>query len=217
MINERVRELRGDMTRKQFAELCGITEKSISNYERGERTPDADALIKISRGTGASTDYILGISDTVKQVKAPDLDPDRAATADLLAARFYELAALDQNAGYDRNCLPVYALILQGLISLATDANQWFSDQRDKNPAFTLSGIGDLILSADDMEQIRDQKRAFEDAILKMSAGAGIIINRMVSSQLAARLIGQEIASKDLIDRSDEIIAQAYANIVNRQ
>lgn len=218
MMNEKIcsaREANG-MSPADLAAACGVSERTISNYERGTRTPDLETLIKICRALNVSSDYFLGLTETGKQVKPAGLDPDRAATADLLAARTYELAALDQNAGYDRDCLPVYALILDGLINLASDVNQFYREQLDQNAAFSLSGVGDAILSADEMKQQRDQIRAFEDAVLKMSAGAGIILDRVISSQLAARLINQEAASRDMIARSDEIIAQALSKIYER-
>lgn len=218
MMSEKIcsaREASG-MSPADLAAACGVSERTISNYERGTRTPDLETLIKICRALNVSSDYFLGLTETGKQVKPAGLDPDRAATADLLAARAYELAALDQRAGYDRDCLPVYALIFDSLINLASDCNNWYQQQLDQNAAFSISGVGDDPLSADEMQQLQDQRKTFEDAVLKMSAGAGIILNRVVSSQLAARLIGQELASRDMISRSDEIIARAYSKIVNR-
>ena len=47
---ENIRALRKSKgnTLKELAEIIGVGEMTISNYERGERTPDIDRLIKLA-------------------------------------------------------------------------------------------------------------------------------------------------------------------------
>jgi phage repressor protein C with HTH and peptisase S24 domain len=58
-IGERIREARGKMPRKQFAELCGVSQSTIQNYEGGEREPGAEILIKIYEALNVNLAWLL--------------------------------------------------------------------------------------------------------------------------------------------------------------
>lgn len=51
------------MSRSVVAELMGIPPRCISQYERGDRKPSVDTLVKIAEFYGVSTDYLLGLTD----------------------------------------------------------------------------------------------------------------------------------------------------------
>lgn len=57
---KRLRELRGDMTQAEFAEVIGISRGSVSFYENEERTADIEVLSSISKKFNVSVDYLLG-------------------------------------------------------------------------------------------------------------------------------------------------------------
>lgn len=50
-------------TQEQFAELLGVSNGTVSGYERNYREPDFDTLIKIAKQLNVSIDYLLGYSD----------------------------------------------------------------------------------------------------------------------------------------------------------
>lgn len=54
-----LRERKG-ISQIELAEKLNIQQGSYSNYERGRRTPDIDALIRIANYYKVSTDYLLG-------------------------------------------------------------------------------------------------------------------------------------------------------------
>ncbi len=54
-----LRKSRG-ITQKQFGELFGLAESTISLYEAGKRQPDYTTLSKIADYFGVSIDYLLG-------------------------------------------------------------------------------------------------------------------------------------------------------------
>lgn len=56
------RESKG-WTQEQFAEIIGVSNGTVSGYERNYREPDFDTLIKIARQLNVSIDYLLGYSD----------------------------------------------------------------------------------------------------------------------------------------------------------
>lgn len=51
---------------RQLAKIFDISSSALGNYERGERQPDAELLIKVAEYFNTSVDYILGISTTRK-------------------------------------------------------------------------------------------------------------------------------------------------------
>ena len=51
------------MSQKELALKAGVTEGSISLYEKGDRKPSYEVLIKLSEIFGCSIDYIIGISN----------------------------------------------------------------------------------------------------------------------------------------------------------
>ncbi|TYQ14766.1 UNVERIFIED_CONTAM: DNA-binding XRE family transcriptional regulator [Acetivibrio alkalicellulosi] len=68
MISKRLYQLREEKNLKQseLAEAIGISRISISNYENGERVPDAKVIFKLSKFLDVSSDYILGLSNIKK-------------------------------------------------------------------------------------------------------------------------------------------------------
>lgn len=57
----RLRELRWEKDWRQgdLAEESGLSQARISRYERGEQTPTADSLIKLSRALDCTVDYLV--------------------------------------------------------------------------------------------------------------------------------------------------------------
>lgn len=49
------------ITMKQLAERIGVSEQAIGNYERGDRTPSTQILIKIANALGVDTIDLLDI------------------------------------------------------------------------------------------------------------------------------------------------------------
>jgi len=64
-LHKRLKELREakGLTQLQLAEALDIGRVSVSNYENGDRTPDADLIIRFADYFGVSADYLLGISE----------------------------------------------------------------------------------------------------------------------------------------------------------
>lgn len=63
IFQERIRELRGDMTQGQFAEKIGVSRPTIGLYESGARIPDAEVLRDISEKCNVSADWLLGLAE----------------------------------------------------------------------------------------------------------------------------------------------------------
>ena len=55
------RETRG-LTQKELAEIIGVQDAVISNWETGRNRPNVDVLMKLCSALGTSADDLLGIN-----------------------------------------------------------------------------------------------------------------------------------------------------------
>ncbi len=66
---ERLKTLRGKMSQAAFAKMCGIQQSSYSKWEIGGM-PNSANLFSICQATGASADWLLGLSPGEAKVSA---------------------------------------------------------------------------------------------------------------------------------------------------
>ncbi len=77
-IGARIRQVRGDMTQKEFSDRLGIGRTSVVRYEAGERSPDADFITKAYAVLGVDAIWLLtGIGSG-----PPALTPEESALLD---------------------------------------------------------------------------------------------------------------------------------------
>ncbi len=64
-LGERIRKFRkeNNLTQQQLADLLGVSRESISMYERGERTPRYEKLIKLAQLSKLSLDELFALED----------------------------------------------------------------------------------------------------------------------------------------------------------
>ena len=76
---EIIRELRKKkgLTQQQLAEKVGISNVSLSNYERGTQMPDLITLARIAVELDVSTDILLGIQEEITENEIPRTDEAR--------------------------------------------------------------------------------------------------------------------------------------------
>jgi transcriptional regulator with XRE-family HTH domain len=85
MFHDKLKELRQlkNLTTDEVAQNIGVSGSAYRNYERGERSPSFELLVKLADFYGVTTDYLLG--------RAPAPDPfadlglDAASEQDMLA------------------------------------------------------------------------------------------------------------------------------------
>lgn len=74
----RIKELRNEkgLLQADVANYIGKSERMVGFYEKGERDPNTDTLIKLSELFDVSIDYILGKSSikNSKKIKLDDID-----------------------------------------------------------------------------------------------------------------------------------------------
>lgn len=66
---DRLKELQGSYTQKEFAKHLQIPLNTYTNWLLRSRRPTIDAIISIAKQKGVSCDWLLGLSD----VKTPEL------------------------------------------------------------------------------------------------------------------------------------------------
>lgn len=224
MKHERLIQLRTEqgMSRADLAKKTGIALASLGFYERGEREPGADNIAKICRALNVSADYLLGLADS-KQPTTPaaGLDPARAEQAARLSSMVYQLAEKDQAAPYDRDCLPVYAEILEALLALVHDTDETYAEIREQHPAFQLGSLSTderLAMLASAMtpggiseasKEIQSAERDFEDRTLTRTDAAGTRIHGLLVLQLYNTLRAKNGAAVPPIQRSHRISAES--------
>ena len=54
------------LSQTAFADLVGVKQSQVSEWLRGKAKPGYDILKKISKATGISADYFLGLKDSFK-------------------------------------------------------------------------------------------------------------------------------------------------------
>lgn len=70
------------MTQEDVGELVNMSQRSVANWESGERSPSIPTLIELSEKFGVSVDYILGCSDVPEKAKKqPASDEDELLAA----------------------------------------------------------------------------------------------------------------------------------------
>ena len=60
---ERLKELRGGMSQRDFAIKIGANQQTYSNWEAGRKDPASSVLPSIATTMGVSIDWLLGLSD----------------------------------------------------------------------------------------------------------------------------------------------------------
>jgi transcriptional regulator with XRE-family HTH domain len=81
-MKNRIRELRQQMnlTQQELAEKAKIGYRTISDYERGVSTPDAESLKNLANVFNVSVDYLLGNTDKPNAIKLKVADADGTIT-----------------------------------------------------------------------------------------------------------------------------------------
>lgn len=76
MRGDRLRRLREEkkMYQEDLAKKLNVSKSSVGMYERNEREPNDDVLIKMAKLFDCTTDYLLGLTDKPKEKKL-DFDP----------------------------------------------------------------------------------------------------------------------------------------------
>lgn len=58
-LSERLRTIRGQLGQKEFAKRIGSSQTGVSAYEKGQRKPDYETLIRVSQEFGVTLDWLL--------------------------------------------------------------------------------------------------------------------------------------------------------------
>lgn len=96
---QRLREARG-LTPVQAAEALGLVPRTYTSYEKNEREPNAEVLIRIALYFGVSTDYLLGVPTKEKTLSSADDDKVEEIAERLFSLEEKELLQLSDFLDY---------------------------------------------------------------------------------------------------------------------
>lgn len=71
IFSKRLKDLRKqkELSQKEYASLLGISSVTLSHYENGKREPDLDRLVSICTCLEVSSDYMLGLTNSISKPK----------------------------------------------------------------------------------------------------------------------------------------------------
>ena len=80
---DRLRGLRGTESQTAFAARFGLKQAIYSHYETGRKKPSLEVLVDMAITLGATTDYLLGLSD--EPPLRPTVSPREIITGNSIA------------------------------------------------------------------------------------------------------------------------------------
>ena len=81
--------INSELSRKQVAELIGVSESTIGLYESGNRNPSLSSIVKLASIYKVTTDYLLGCdTNEVNQLSLVGLSSDEIKALTLTAKCF---------------------------------------------------------------------------------------------------------------------------------
>lgn len=135
-----LREQKG-LKQSQLADAVDLAQTSIGNYERGDRFPDSEVIIRLCNYFKVSADYLLGLSDIpdrdVGSVATLPAEIQKDASSFLAAVAF--LLSHESSVNYTRNLFTVCSGILCELVEIIKRADATFGELEKKYPGFNRS------------------------------------------------------------------------------
>lgn len=97
-LGERLRQLRKEknINREDIANLLGVTVRSVTNYESGQRNLDPNQLIALADYFDVSMDYLTGRSNDPKPPQTTTIDDDWPEIANILRRNGKKLTTEDR-------------------------------------------------------------------------------------------------------------------------
>lgn len=113
---DRIEELRGDKTQKEFANLLGIPLNTYTNWTRGLRFPTAEAVVTICTQLGCSANWLLGLSEDVQP------EPPKRALSNVSASAKGDTYWRDLAISQQATIAQLVAQLAEGRASVAAPA-----------------------------------------------------------------------------------------------
>lgn len=63
ILGKRLRDCRGSKSAREVADLLGITQQTLTGYERGRAEPNCAMLAALARHYKVTTDWLLGLTN----------------------------------------------------------------------------------------------------------------------------------------------------------
>lgn len=95
IFKERLRTLKGNASKTEFAKTIGISRQSMWFYLNGDRIPDCEILVQICQKCNVSANWLLGLSEdpSIKSASVDELGLSPKSVSALLNIRAMEDAS----------------------------------------------------------------------------------------------------------------------------
>ncbi|KEH91633.1 XRE family transcriptional regulator (plasmid) [Clostridium botulinum C/D str. BKT12695] len=86
IVHERIKKERIEkgINQPELAKILNVSKQTVSNWENGKRTPDADTLTKLADFFNCSVDYLLGKTDILSPNSTIQNAINKSSTLELL-------------------------------------------------------------------------------------------------------------------------------------
>lgn len=103
-LGDRIRLVRGEISQTIFSEKIGITQNTLSRYERNQRVPDAQFIVDLCDSFNISTDWLLLGHGSMRpeNTKSTHSLPEYAPTPQAACARCAKLEGKLEAADAER-------------------------------------------------------------------------------------------------------------------
>ena len=191
-----------DASRTEIARETGIPLSSLGNYERGDKTPNADIIEKLCRFYNISADYLLGISDNERSSEWPKAVPVVAVESiEKIKHAVESMISSVCLSAYGIHTLRCYAEVIESLTTIDDLAVKKLHELKLEYPDFKHFGA-EMQMQFNGVSVIMALANGDEDAIT-----------------FAKRLtdVTEEIRSETIwiADRIKDIISVAFGAITN--
>ena len=196
---KRLREEAG-LSQRELADRLEIGFSTLRSYEKGDRIPPADVIVRICRFFSVSSDFLLGLSasEDVQPVSVPEeLRSDAAAVMKAAAA----LCEREGSRTFSRSVLPIYRRILQLLGDLTDGTDESYARLIAEFPEYAtsdrpgalpeelrlkvLAQVAESGAVDPELQKLVSAGKAYSDGVKKFAGSAAMEIAALVQTAIA--------------------------------
>ena len=196
---KRLREEAG-LSQRELADRLEIGFSTLRSYEKGDRIPPADVIVRICRFFSVSSDFLLGLSasEDVQPVSVQeDLRADAAAVMKAAAA----LCEREGSRTFSRSVLPIYRRILQLLGDLTDGTDESYARLIAEFPEYAVSDrpgalpeelrlkvltqVAESGAVDPELQKLVSAGKAYSDGVKKLAGSAAMEIAALVQTAIA--------------------------------
>lgn len=176
-LNEKLSMLRknNNYSTRELAEKLGVSQSSISLWEKGDRKPDYENIVKLSSIYGVTTDFLLGSQMLGEKSKLQELNEQRNLIMSRISLLDRDIKTLTKKIEKCYSNILTSHTFLQQVIQLKSKKNTEANRLDEKLEELIKEKIA--IISSD-LDSLEKQKEELNEEKKHLQAELGFIINQ---------------------------------------